>query len=124
MSAPGAKYKDWKREAKIHPCIYMFQHFEFAQFRLLLTAKDFAATSVARIIDPRVCLQVMVLRSDFCKAASSNDLVCGAILAFQEPFPLAYTSVSDFPKGSRRVGRGDARLSLSQHIAQITCLQA
>ncbi|CAD6259935.1 unnamed protein product [Miscanthus lutarioriparius] len=67
-------------------------------FRLLLAAKDFAATSVARIIDPRVCLLVMVLRSDFCKAASSNDLVCGAILAFQEPFPLAYTSVSDFPK--------------------------
>ena len=42
------------------------------QFRLLLRAKDFAATSIARITDSRVCLQVLVLRSDFCNVASSK----------------------------------------------------
>lgn len=104
--------KDWKREAKTHPC--MFQYFEFAQFK----AKDFATMSVALIVDPRVCLQVMVLRTDIsARFASSNDLVCGAILASQEPFILAYILLFQIflPKRLADVGRGNARLSLSQH---------
>jgi len=79
----------------------MFQHFEFVQFRLLLTAKDFAATSVARIVDPRVYLQVMVVRSDFCKVAFSSDLV-SVLLHSKSLFQAILFQISFPKKGSRR----------------------